>query len=654
MVVHGHRGAGEFDLAAPRWREQPNLLRDLAARLATGEPPLERFQRGKDVAAAEAAKLRAQLTPGRASEFDRRLELVHRFMPFREEGKDYLVLGYDLLRDVALELGCRLDVGEGVFHLTRDEIFDALRVGFAPHHLIEQRQLCYRAEIKLPLPRVIDGEAIERLGEPPEVEITAGAYQALSISAGRASGPAKVLHEPTWTADLGRGYILVCPSTDPAWTPLFVNAAGLVLECGGALSHGAVVAREMGLPAVVLADATLIFRNGEQVEIDGNKGRVGRPQKDAGKPANVEVIDPSDTRIPRALMPPPPGERDRQAASWCKAALGIWMVYLLGFFLLPKAYVQRPSLLLLDNVLWPVVVALGRPATVAVAAAGVAAMTLLVQKLITNNGALGEAKRRAAKLVQQAKSLPANSPRREAMMELAAPVNGRLLRARLVPVCVLLGFLMMPLVWFKDRIDPSVPVAAAGSAVQIVATIDGEWTKPVRLEVPPTVALDETTVASRTLPPLRKTLEHLLTIYREPTSNAGGPWELQVAPDVARLQTVNNLKNYLDAGLPPQGITWTIRPTSGASDRFPVSVVAEGHPPVELTVVLGNQYPPGSLAAAGGADTPVKEVRAVYPNSATKQVFWRPFGAVDIGWLAVYLLTYLPVLVILQALLKVA
>jgi hypothetical protein len=233
-------------------------------------------------------------------------------------------------------------------------------------------------------------------------------------------------------------------------------------------------------------------------------------------------------------------------------------------------------------------------------------------------------------------------------------VNGRLLRARLVPVCVLLGFLMMPLVWFKDRIDPSVPVAAAGSAVQIVATIDGEWTKPVRLEVPPTVALDETTVASRTLPPLRKTLEHLLTIYREPTSNAGGPWELQVAPDVARLQTVNNLKNYLDAGLPPQGITWTIRPTSGASDRFPVSVVAEGHPPVELTVVLGNQYPPGSLAAAGGADTPVKEVRAVYPNSATKQVFWRPFGAVDIGWLAVYLLTYLPVLVILQALLKVA
>ena len=281
-------------------------------------------------------------------------------------------------------------------------------------------------------------------------------------------------------------------------------------------------------------------------------------------------------------------------------------------------------------------------------------MTLLAQKLVTDNGALVEAKRRAAKLVQQAKSLPAGSPRREAMMELAAPVNGRLLIARLAPLCLLLGLLMLPLVWFRDRIDPSVPVAPAGSPVQIVATVDGEWSKPVRIELPSNVALDETTVASRTLPPIRKTLEHLLTLYRESTNNTSGPWELQVVPDVARVQTVNNLKNYLDAGLPPQGLTWTIRPTQGASGRFPVIVVAEGHPPVELTVVLGNQYPPGSLAAAGGADTPVKEVRAVYPNSATKQVFWRPFGAVDIGWLGVYLLTYLPVLFILQALLKVA
>jgi len=668
LEAHGHRGPGEFDLATPRWREQPDRLRDMAARLATGEPPLDRFQRGRDAAATNAAKLRAQLTPAHAREFDRRLELVHRFMPFREEGKDYLMRGYDLLRDVAMEFGRRLEVGDGVFHLTRDEIFDALRVGFAPHHLIEQRQFFYQAESKLALPRVIDAGTIERLGEPAEVESTSGAYEALSISAGRASGPARVLHEATEAGDFGTGYILVCPSTDPAWTPLFVNAAGLVLECGGALSHGAVVAREMGLPAVVLADATRLFRNGEEIEINGN--RVGRARQDTGHAANVEAVDPSNIRIPRELIPPPSGAKDRRAALWRKAALGIWVVYLLGFFFLPKAYLYQPSVALLDFLLWPLVRAWGKPAVVALVAAAVGAGTLLVQKLVTDDRSLREAQRRAAALVQQAKSLPEDSPRRKAMIELAAPVSGRLLVARLVPVCLLLGPMMIPLVWFKDRLDPSVPGAAAGSSVQIVATVDGEWTRPVRIEVPPDVDVDETTPAARTLPPLRTTLEHLLTLYREPQSNPEGPWELHVAPDIARIQTANDLKRYLDAGLPPQGITWTIRTLAGASRRFPVSVVTEGYPRLGLSIVLGNQYPPGTLAAGGGANSPFKELRVVYPNSSQKPVFWQPFAAlasyrgetaivhslavVDIGWLWLYVLTYLPLVFILRAVLKVA
>lgn len=669
LVAHGHRGPGEFDLATPRWREQPDRLRDMAARLATGEPPLERFRRGSDAAAAQAAKLRAQLAPAAAREFDRRLGLVHRFMPFREEGKDYLMLGYDLLRDVALELGRRLDVGEGVFHLTRDEIFDALRVGFAPHHLIEQRQFAYRAEIKLTLPRVIDAVAIERLGEPAEVAMTAGGYKALSISAGRATGPARVLHSATEAGEFGTGYILVCPSTDPAWTPLFVNAVGLVLECGGTLSHGAVVAREMGLPAVVISDATRLFRNGEQIQIDGNKGWVGRALQESAASAKAEAVDPSDTRIPRELIPPPSGVKDRRAAVWRNAALGIWAVFLLAFFLLPKAYVYQPTLALLDSFLWPMVRTLGKPAVVALIAAGVGAVTLLVQKLVTDNRQLMEAKRRAALLTKQAKLLPEDSPRRKVMQGLAASVSSRLLMAGLVPICLLLGPLMMPFVWFKDRLDPSVPGAAAGSTVQIVATVDGEWTKPVRIEVAAPVTLDETTPAARTLPPLRKTLEHLLTLYRQPPANPDGPWELQVAPDLARTQTGNDLKSYLDAGLPPQGLTWTIRPPAGTSGRFPVSVVTEGQPPLALTVVLGGEYPPGILAADGAAGSPIKELRVVYPKSSQKPVFWQPLAAlgshenvallhwlaeVDVGWLWLYILIYLPLLFILRALLKVA
>ena len=92
----------------------------------------------------------------------------------------------------------------------------------------------------------------------------------MAVSAGESHGPARILRCPEEAGDLGRGYILVCPSTDPSWTPLFVNAAGLVLECGGTLSHGAVVAREMGLPAVVLPEATKLFREGEEIEYRGD------------------------------------------------------------------------------------------------------------------------------------------------------------------------------------------------------------------------------------------------------------------------------------------------------------------------------------------------------------------------------------------------
>jgi phosphohistidine swiveling domain-containing protein/uncharacterized membrane protein (DUF106 family) len=658
LASHGHRGPGEFDLASPRWREQPERLREMAAHLAAGEHPLERFEQGRALAATHAARLRAQLGPKQAREFDRLLQLVQRFMPFREEGKDYLMLSYDRLRALALEFGRRLDVGDGVFHLTRDEVFDALRVGFAPHHLIGQRELSYRAEIRLALPQVIDAAAIERLGEPLEVEMTAGAFEALPISSGRASGPAVVLHEATEAAEFGAGYILVCPSTDPAWTPLFVNAAGLVLECGGALSHGAVVAREMGIPAVVLANATQIFRKGEQIEVDGTNGCARRGQQESVPVAVPDAAEPSDTRIPRRLTPPPPGAKDLRVASWRNIALAVWAVFLLAFFLAPKAYVRDPALGLMDFFLWPLVVASGKPATVAVVAVAAAIATLLVQKLTTDNRNLLEAKRRAAALSREANSLPENSPRREAMTELAASVNGRLLMARLAPVCLLLGPLMLPFVWFRDRIDPSVPSAAAGFPVQIVATVDGEWTRPVRIETPAGLALDETTAAVRTLPPVRTTLEHLLALYLQPRDRKDGPWELQIAPDVARMQSAENLRHYLNVGLPPRGITWTIRPAANVSGRFPVSVATMGHAPVSVNVTHGNQFPPATLGAMGGAGSPFKELRVVYPNSSRKPVFWQPFrgfgSGLDIGWLEIYLLTYLPVLYILQALLRVA
>ncbi len=263
---------------------------------------------------------------------------------------------------------------------------------------------------------------------------------------------------------------MVCPSTDPSWTPLFVNAAGLILECGGTLSHGAVVAREMGLPAVVLPDATRMFSEGQEIHIDGRRGWVGRP---SDKPPAQQAAPTSELdEIPRDLIPPPEGAKDRRAAKWRNRLALAWSVYLLAFFLLPDALVHQPTLKLLDLFLWPIVRNFGRPAVVMVVAGVLAIVTLLLQKMLTDNRRLCAAKRRAAALRKQADALPPTSPRRAALLKLAAPVQMRTLLAALVPVGILLGPMVMPFVWFKERIDPAVIVAPAGTAAYVTAKVD--------------------------------------------------------------------------------------------------------------------------------------------------------------------------------------
>ena len=98
--------------------------------------------------------------------------------------------------------------------------------------------------------------------------------EARPIAAGHAVGTARIVLDPRDVGDLGRDYVLVCPSTDPGWTPLFVAAKGLIVERGGVLSHGAIVARDFGIPAVVCEQATTRIPNGARVEIDAHRGIV--------------------------------------------------------------------------------------------------------------------------------------------------------------------------------------------------------------------------------------------------------------------------------------------------------------------------------------------------------------------------------------------
>ena len=292
----------------------------------------------------------------------------------------------------------------------------------------------------------------------------------------------------------------------------------------------------------------------------------------------------------------------------------VWTAFLLAVFLLPERWAYQPALAALDFVLWPIVRALGKPATVAILAAGMAALSLVVQKLVTDNRRLREAKRRAAALNELADALPEDSPRRGALLGLAAPVQLRGLLAAMVPVGILLGPMVMSFVWLQQRVDPSVSNAPPGSTAHVVAMVESDWSEPVRLDVPPPMVVDDATPCSRTLPPLRKTLERLLALYRQPRSVPGEPWEMQLAPDLARQQTADDLEAYLAAGIPPQAVTWLVRPPDGFSGQFPVTVTAAGHPPVTVSVVLGEEYPPARVSAKGAAGSPIKELRVVYPT----------------------------------------
>jgi hypothetical protein len=229
--------------------------------------------------------------------------------------------------------------------------------------------------------------------------------------------------------------------------------------------------------------------------------------------------------------------------------------------------------------------------------------------------------------------------------------------------------MVMSFVWLQQRVDPSVSSALPGSMAHVVATVDSDWSEPVRLDVPPPMVVAGTTPRSRTLPPIRRTLERLLALYRQPRNVPGEPWEMRLAPDPARQQTADNLEAYLAAGVPPQAVTWLVRPPDEFSGRFPVTVTAAGHPPVTVDVVLGEEYPPVRESVKGCAGSRIQELRVVYQQSSLEPVFWRPLAgiagdspiplvarlaAVNVGWLLLYILVYLLTSTLVRTILRVA
>jgi len=265
----GHRGPKEMELAEPRWRERPELLPS-ASRSGAGEA------RAAHAATAdgwpnvsEAAKLKSAARQS----LGHQLETARTYMALREASKHYLMLGYGLIRRILLELAERYRLGDGVFYLTPDEL-PRLVAGQDLSAIIAQRRRERMLLLSFELPAVLFSDDLEAVGRP---HVISGAAELTGtpVSAGVAEGPALVLSSPQLPPGTADGFVLVCPSTDPAWVPLFLQAKALLMETGGILSHGAIVAREFGLPAVVgIADVQQAIRTGQRVRVDGNTGLV--------------------------------------------------------------------------------------------------------------------------------------------------------------------------------------------------------------------------------------------------------------------------------------------------------------------------------------------------------------------------------------------
>jgi len=285
----GMRGPGEIDIGRPRWRDDPTpLLMMVRGNLAGDSKGLHRrhFAQKQEEAKRAAARLVAQAGNGSVGRLKQRLvrrliTVFRAYMPLREHPKYMLVQMFQMLRETIRAQGerwgedGRLDRPEDVWFLHIPEIQQALAdPELDCRELVSRRRAAYERYERLVPPRVMTAAGEQISGRYSTDGLPSGAIPGSGVSAGVVEGVARVVLDPAVEA-LEPGEILVAPYTDPAWTPLFINAAGLVLEVGGLMTHGSVVAREYGIPAVVnVPGATQQIRTGQRIRVHGDRGFV--------------------------------------------------------------------------------------------------------------------------------------------------------------------------------------------------------------------------------------------------------------------------------------------------------------------------------------------------------------------------------------------
>jgi phosphoenolpyruvate synthase/pyruvate phosphate dikinase len=288
LKKYGMRCAGEIDITKTRWSEKPiTLVPMILNNINSFEPNAanRRFEQGRQEALKKEQELLdrlKQLPDGeqKAKETKRMIDLVRNFSGYREYPKYSIVSRYFIYKQALLkEAGQLVQANviherEDIFYLTFEELLGVVRTNKLDYEIISKRKDEYKIYEKLTPPRVItsDGEIIT--GKYNRENLPADAIAGLAVSSGIIEGRARVILNME-DADLEDGDILVTPFTDPSWTPLFVSIKGLVTEVGGLMTHGAVIAREYGLPAVVgVENATKLIKDGQRIRVHGTEGYV--------------------------------------------------------------------------------------------------------------------------------------------------------------------------------------------------------------------------------------------------------------------------------------------------------------------------------------------------------------------------------------------
>jgi rifampicin phosphotransferase len=285
---YGMRCVGEIDITKPRWSERPTtLVPMILGNIKNFEPGAgeRRFEQGRQEAWKKEQELleRLRALPDgerKAEEAKRMIDRVRTFIGYREYPKYGMVSRYFVYKQALLEEAERLvqahvlrEKGD-LFYLRFQELQDVVRTSQVDDQLIRERKDAFRSYQALTPPRVLTSDGEVMAGAYRREGVPTSALVGLPVSAGTIEGRARVILDMA-KADLEPGDILVTAYTDPSWTPLFVAITGLVTEVGGLMTHGAVIAREYGLPAVVGVErATRLIQDGQRIRVHGTDGYV--------------------------------------------------------------------------------------------------------------------------------------------------------------------------------------------------------------------------------------------------------------------------------------------------------------------------------------------------------------------------------------------